>query len=401
MSRQERRIIESPGFESDTRAYLAAMRDVLDAVEPNQLARCAELLWRAWEEDRTIFIIGNGGSASTASHMACDLAKQTQMAGRRPLRAHSLTDNVALISALANDCDFVQVFSEQLRIHSRPGDVLISISASGNSPNVIAAVEEARRCGLDVIGFGGMDGGSMRQLCDLYVHAPAMSYGHVESAHLLFDHVLTHLLHEHSRRTSPAKPVVMVDRDGVILRNRPDYVKTRAEVDLIPGAIDALAHLSRAGHRVFVVTNQSAIGRGLITLQELNAIHSSLAAAVAQQGGRIEAFLVCPHHPDDGCDCRKPKAGLLFQARDRYRVELSSAYLIGDSETDMEAAEAAGCSGILVSFGHRTREHANGHSRFLAEDLRSAAALIAAASSSGTAEPFSELHSDAAQRAVS
>jgi histidinol-phosphate phosphatase family protein len=214
-----------------------------------------------------------------------------------------------------------------------------------------------------------------------------MTHGHVESAHLLFDHVLTHLLYEHGRRTSPAKPVVLVDRDGVVFRNRPDYVKSRAEMDLIPGAVDVLAQLSRAGHRVFVVTNQSAVGRGLITRQELNAIHASLAAAVAEQGGRIEAFLVCPHHPDDGCDCRKPKPGLLFQARDRHRVELSNAYLIGDSETDMEAAEAAGCTGILLSFDLKARVHANDHIRYMAEDLRSAARLIAAAGcANGSAE---------------
>jgi len=373
--------IDSPGFESDAGAYLAAMRDVLDAVEPDQLAQCARLLWRVWEESRTVFIVGNGGSASTATHMACDLGKQTQVAGRQPLRALSLTDNVALISALANDVEFGQVFSEQLRIHSRPGDVLITISASGNSPNIIGAIDEAKRCGMDVIGFGGIDGGRMRRMCDLYVRAPAMSYGHVESAHLLFDHILTHLLYQHGLRTSSAKPCVLVDRDGVILRNRTDYVKSRAEMELIPGAIDVLAQLSRTGHRVFVVTNQSAVGRGLITPQELNAIHASLASAVGMQGGRIEAFLVCPHHPDDGCDCRKPKPGLLFQARDRYRVELSSAFLIGDSDTDMEAAKAAGCSGILLSLGPRTHERPNGHANHMAEDLRSAAALIRAASS--------------------
>jgi D-glycero-D-manno-heptose 1,7-bisphosphate phosphatase len=267
--------------------------------------------------------------------------------------------------------------------------VLICISASGNSRNVIGAIEEARRCSLYVIGFGGIDGGQMCHMCDLYVHAPTLSYGHVESAHLLFDHVLTHLLYEHGRRTYPEKPCVLVDRDGVILRNRADYVKSRPEMDLIPGAIDVLAHLSRAGHRVFVVTNQSAIGRGLITRPELDAIHASLAAAVAIQGGRIEAFLVCPHHPDDGCDCRKPKPGLVFQVRDRYKVELSTAYLIGDSETDMEAAEAAGCSGILVGFGHGTPGRANGHASHTVKDLPSAATLIMAANRSGARDMIS------------
>src|SRR5207302_8874438 len=102
---------------------------------------------------------------------------------------------------------------------------------------------------------------------------------------------------------------------------------------------------------VLLVTNQSAVGRGLATVGEVDKIHLHLARKVRQHGGHIEAFLVCPHTPDDGCDCRKPAPGLLFQARDRYGVDLNSAVMIGDWETDTQAARAAGCTSILVLGG--------------------------------------------------
>lgn len=342
------------GFRTQVRGYLDELRAVVDNVDAAELAAVLDALWTAWEDDRTAFIVGNGGSASTASHMACDLAKQTQIPGRRPLRAHSLTDNVALMSALANDSDWTQVFSEQLRIHARPGDLLVCISASGNSHNVLRAISEARSSGLRVIGFGGFDGGRMREACDLYVHAPSYDYGHVETTHLLFDHVLTALLFEFGKMTAGSRPAVLVDRDGVVIRNRDDYVRDWSQVEILPGAIEALAALSRSGHRVLIVTNQSVIGRGLATRETVDRIHERLAAMVAQHGGRIDAFLVCPHAPDAGCDCRKPKPGLLFRARDDHSVDLARAWLIGDHADDITAATAAGVRSILVMTGRTT-----------------------------------------------
>lgn len=147
------------------------------------------------------------------------------------------------------------------------------------------------------------------------------------------------------------KLTVLIDRDGVLVKNRDDYVKRLDEMEVLPGAIDAVAELSRQGHRVFVITNQSAIGRGLTTRAEVDRMHAKLSSEVQEQGGMIEAFLVCPHTPDDGCDCRKPAPGLLYQARDGYGVDLKSAVVIGDAESDVEAARAAGCASIRVLSG--------------------------------------------------
>jgi histidinol-phosphate phosphatase family protein len=148
--------------------------------------------------------------------------------------------------------------------------------------------------------------------------------------------------------TGIRQPVVFVDRDGVINRMRQDYVKSWLEFEPLPGAIDALARISSSGHDVIVVTNQSAIGRGLISLATVQEIHDRLSAMVEAVGGEIRRFLICPHAPADKCACRKPAPGLLCRARDELGVDLADAVLIGDQPTDVEAAHAAGCGAILI-----------------------------------------------------
>lgn len=142
---------------------------------------------------------------------------------------------------------------------------------------------------------------------------------------------------------------VLLDRDGVLIARREGYVLAPDEVLLIPGAADAVRRLRAAGHRVFVVTNQSPVGRGLLTSDRLSRIHQRVTALIRAEGGDIDGYFICPHHPDAGCTCRKPRPGLLHAARDIAGVELRDATLVGDQTTDIEAAQAAGCHAILVS----------------------------------------------------
>jgi histidinol-phosphate phosphatase family protein len=172
-------------------------------------------------------------------------------------------------------------------------------------------------------------------------------------------------------------PVVLVDRDGVIIRDRPDYVKSWSEVELMPGVVDALAKLHRNGYRVAVVTNQSAIGRGIVSQEVVEDINRRLATQIAAAGGRIDAFLVCPHIPEDKCSCRKPKPGLLQAAKRRLNVESSAPHMIGDQISDVEAALAAGCRPILVtSPTHAPPSFDGGVSYALAPDLSGAADIV-------------------------
>lgn len=164
-------------------------------VSTEALARASVRLLRAHAEGAQVLVAGNGGSASTASHLACDLAKTvlgtapTTRASR--FRVVSLADNVALLTAWANDEGYDTVFAEQVKMLGRVGDVLVVISVSGSSPNIIAAVRAARERGVDTIGLLGCDGGEAMGLVDDGIIVPCHDYGHVESAHLVIAHLLT------------------------------------------------------------------------------------------------------------------------------------------------------------------------------------------------------------------
>jgi D-glycero-D-manno-heptose 1,7-bisphosphate phosphatase len=145
---------------------------------------------------------------------------------------------------------------------------------------------------------------------------------------------------------------VFLDRDGVINADSPDYIKSRAEFHPLPGSLEAIARLTREGVRVIVITNQSAINRGMVPLAELQAIHQELCAAVSAQGGRITDIFFCPHHPDEGCACRKPKPGLILAACRRHGIDPSRTVMVGDSARDILAGQAAGCGRtVLVRTG--------------------------------------------------
>ena len=160
------------------------------------------------------------------------------------------------------------------------------------------------------------------------------------------------------RRTVSDKPLrgILLDRDGVINRERADYVKCWDEFELLPGSLEAIGTLSTLSVPIAVITNQSAIGRGLADRQEIDAIHARLSELVEREGGRIDAFFLCPHTPADGCQCRKPRPGLLYQAAERFRLDLSASIFVGDALTDYQAAINAGCQSLLVRSGRRSEE---------------------------------------------
>jgi D-glycero-D-manno-heptose 1,7-bisphosphate phosphatase len=145
--------------------------------------------------------------------------------------------------------------------------------------------------------------------------------------------------------------LVILDRDGVVNEDSPNFIKSPREWHPIPGSLEAIARLSQAGWTVSIATNQSGLGRGLLDVATLNAIHRLLEASVARAGGRIDALHYCPHVPADDCQCRKPRPGLLLEIARRFGTSLAGVPAIGDSERDLEAARRAGARPILVLTG--------------------------------------------------
>lgn len=159
------------------------------------------------------------------------------------------------------------------------------------------------------------------------------------------------------RRPTIARPAIFVDRDGVIIENRANYVKTWAEVQFLPGTFAALRRVARSAFALVIFTNQSAVGRGIITLAQALEINRRVVAEIVAEGGRIDGCYLCPHHPAEGCDCRKPAPGMLLRAAAELGLDLAHSYAIGDAASDLQAAKAAGVQGMLVLTG-RGREQA-------------------------------------------
>ena len=147
-------------------------------------------------------------------------------------------------------------------------------------------------------------------------------------------------------------PAIFLDRDGVLIENKPDYVRDWSQAKIFPEAIQALSLSLIRNYKVVIVTNQSAVGRGLISLRTADDINRQLVKTIRQQGGQLDAVYMCPHKPEDGCSCRKPKPGLFLQAAKELSLDMQRSWMIGDAWSDLQAAQSAGVrQAILLRTG--------------------------------------------------
>lgn len=186
-------------------SYLSEMRRVIENIPIDDVDRSIELLFSTWQKESQVFTCGNGGSASAATHLACDLSKTTIVENKKRFKAYCLNDNIPLMSALINDEGFNNLFYEQLKGRFQAGDVLICISVHGGagsdkaglwSQNLLKAMKYAKEMGGKTIGFSGFDGGPMKEIADVCIVVPVNSTPHVESLHLALGHLICSCLKE-------------------------------------------------------------------------------------------------------------------------------------------------------------------------------------------------------------
>lgn len=182
--------------QSAMRAHFERLRDLLSRVPVERLDGAIGLLLEAQRTSRRVYVMGNGGSASTAAHFVCDLQKTATVPGHAPLRAYALTDNAALVTAWANDTSYELIFAEQIKALTDPGDVVIAISVSGRSPNIVAGLTAAAQRGVRTVALVGSDGGTAGRLADVTVHIPCDDYGLVEDIHSALGHAIAAALRQ-------------------------------------------------------------------------------------------------------------------------------------------------------------------------------------------------------------
>jgi D-sedoheptulose 7-phosphate isomerase len=191
--------------------YIDEMQQTLDQLPLEQIDKVIDLLFEARITGKQVFTMGNGGSASTASHFVCDLSKNTRREDLPSFRVIGLTDNIASITAYANDEGYENIFAQQLANLVNPGDVVIGISTSGNSPNVIEAIDLANRANAKTIAFTGFDGGKLGSLADIHVCVPSNSVEQIEDVHLMLEHLICRALREEVRQSVLIRKEFLVD----------------------------------------------------------------------------------------------------------------------------------------------------------------------------------------------
>ena len=322
-------------------AELKRSADTISRIDPAQIRKAADILIEAFRNGGQAIFMGNGGSSADAQHIAAEFSGRYML--ERPALPGVCLSNIAPVTAIGNDYSYDLVFKRQIEGICRKGDVVIGMSTSGNSKNVILAMEAAKERGAITISFTG-DGGKMREIADHAVVIPSKETPRIQEGYLCACHTMCGIV----ERELFGQRAVLIDRDDTIAKDVP-YCDDPAKFELYEHVPPAIKRLNDAGYKVIVVTNQSGIGRGYFTEETLSRIHGKMIRTVEAAGGRIDDVFHCPHTPDDHCSCRKPEVGMGLAAISKHFINPRISFMVGDHEKDMEFGRRLGFRCIQVS----------------------------------------------------
>jgi len=351
--------------------FLTEAKEVIDRLDVASIENAASLLALTRSSGGRLFILGVGGSAANASHAVNDFRK---IAG---IEAYAPTDNVSELTARVNDEGWATVFEAWLRVSRlRANDLVLVLSVGGGdleknvSPNLVAALQYAKSVDAKILGIVGRDGGHTAKLADVCIIIPTVNPAHITPHTEAFQAMVWHLLVSHpavkqretkwesTSASNRLRPAIFLDRDGVINRTvvrngKPFPPSNVAELELLPEVTSALYDLKAYGFALFIITNQPDVARGTQTREAVESIHQIMASSLP-----IDAIFVCYHDDVDGCDCRKPRPGLLLEAQRNYNIDLSRSFVVGDRWRDIDAGHNAGCKTVLIDYGYSERKPA-------------------------------------------
>ena len=311
-------------------------------IDTQQIREVADLIIRSVKNGGQVISMGNGGSSADAQHIAAEFSGKYMF--DRPAMAGVSLSNIAPVTAIGNDYSYDLVFQRQIEAICRKGDVVVGLSTSGNSRNVILAIEAAKRIGADTVSFSG-EGGVLKDMTDVGVIIPTKETPRIQEGYFVACHTICGIV----EREVYGRKAVLVDRDDTLAKDVP-YCDDPNKFHLLPGVPKAISKLNEAGYIVIVVTNQSGVARGKLDEDTLEAIHDKMIREIEAGGGRIEDVFYCPHHPDDLCNCRKPETGMGVEAIVRHNINPKTSFMIGDSEErDIEFGKRLGLRTYLVT----------------------------------------------------
>jgi len=322
---------------------LSESAGVISRIDPSSVRAAADVLIEAFRKGNQAIFMGNGGSSADAQHIAAEFSGRYLI--DRPALPGVCLSNIAPVTAIGNDYSYDLVFKRQIEAFCREGDVAVCYSTSGNSKNVVLAAEEAKARGAKVISFTG-DCGRLREIADVAVVIPTRSTPRVQEGYLCASHIVCGIV----EAALFGNRAVFVDRDDTLAPNVP-YCSDPDLFVPYPDVPGGVARLNAAGFKVIVITNQSGLNRGYFTEDVLEEIHSKLRRTVESGGGRIDGIVYCPHRPDEGCSCRKPRIGMGLRAVREFSVNPLRSYMVGDSDADMEFGRRMGCRTFRVGDG--------------------------------------------------
>jgi D-sedoheptulose 7-phosphate isomerase len=345
-------------------SFLAEIQKIAGLLDAAAIEKMVALLVQVRQRSGRLFVLGVGGSAANASHAVNDFRK---LAG---IETYAPTDNVSELTARVNDEGWPTVFVAWLRVsHLQARDAVLVFSVGGGSvernvsPNIVAALDYAKSVGASILGIVGRDGGYTARVADVCVLIPTVHPDRITPHVEAFQAVVWHLLVSHPKLQQAAtkwesivapqlRTAVFLDRDGVlneaVLRNgKPHPPATAAEMRIPVGTAEALARLKERDFLLLVVTNQPDVARGIQQRQAVEEIGRRLRAELP-----LDDVLTCYHDDQDGCDCRKPRPGLMTCAAQRYGIDLTHSYLIGDRWRDVDAGSNAGCKTVWIDRGY-------------------------------------------------
>ncbi|MDR1690254.1 MAG: HAD-IIIA family hydrolase [Candidatus Methanoplasma sp.] len=314
---------------------------VISEIDPAQIRKAADMIIESIKDGGQVIFMGNGGSSADAQHIAAEFSGRYLF--DRPAMAGISLSNIAPVTAIGNDYSYDLVFHRQIDALCRKGDVVVGLSTSGNSRNVILAIEAAKRIGARTISFTGK-GGVLKDMVDLGVIIPTMETPRIQEGYLVACHSICGIV----EREVYGKKAVLVDRDDTLVKDVP-YCNDPDKLHLLPGVPKAIARLNDAGYIVIVITNQSGIARGIVDEDTLAKIHEKLIKEIEAGGGRIEDVFYCPHHPDDGCACRKPETQMGVDAISKHGIDPNKSFMIGDHDKDIEFGRRLGLKTYKVT----------------------------------------------------